>query len=187
MRLLDEEPTRRAVGVHRQSVPRTSANLHYELIRSSLRSSAHSCELPSCLLSCLRVTIRVHAQARLERHHAGASSAVPRASLGQELGKEPTSSYSFPPCAQRYGFRANPRKRVLSIDGFQTLYTYYIFPPLPYNRVACEACAFNVRRTHSSPRYSPKCQEKHRRCPGWSPVGVFATEFWRRGLTPVKG
>ena len=101
VRLLDEEPTRRAVGVHRQSVPRTSANLHYELIRSSLRSSAHSCELPSCLLSCLRVTIRVHAQARLERHHAGASSAVPRASLGQELGKEPTSSYSFPPCAQR--------------------------------------------------------------------------------------
>ena len=125
---------------------------------------------------------------KLERHHAGASSAVPRASLGQELGKEPTSSYSFPPCAQRYGFTGkSAQKRVLSIDGFQTLYTYYIFPPLPYNRVACEACAFNVRRTHSSPRYSPKCQEKHRRCHGGSPVGVFATEFWRRGLRPVKG
>ena len=57
-------------------------------------------------------------------------------------------------------------------------------PPPAYNHGSGEAGAFNVRRTHSSPRYH---LEKHRRCPGGSPVGVFATEFWRRGLTPVKG
>ena len=36
------------------------------------------------------------------------------------------------------------------------------------------------------PRIRPM-QEHRAAAPVWSPVGVFATEFWRRGLTPVKG